>query len=131
VAKKLDIMFPGGRRIDVMIGERTVRTDQSVEHGGEGSAPAPFDLFLSSIAACAGIYAQDFCQARSISTEGMKGTMSCEFDPAEKRYTKMTIDLTLPEGFPEKYVPAIVRAMNLCSVKKHITNAPEFVIRAA
>ncbi|WP_091348654.1 OsmC family protein [Anaerobranca gottschalkii] len=40
--------------------------------GGEGSAPTPFDLFLSSIATCAGVYALGFCQSKGLSTEGLK-----------------------------------------------------------
>jgi ribosomal protein S12 methylthiotransferase accessory factor len=40
----------------------------------------------------------------------------------------MAIQLTLPKGFPEKYKGGIVRAMELCAVKRHITEAPEFVI---
>ena len=40
----------------------------------------------------------------------------------------MAIQVTLPEGFPEKYREGIVRAMELCAVKRHITEAPEFVI---
>lgn len=37
-------------------------------------------------------------------------------------------DITLPNGFPEKYRKAIWRAANLCSVKKHIITPPEFAI---
>src|ERR1035438_8052938 len=47
-----------------------VRTDQPRPHG-EDSAPAPFDLFLASIATCMGFYALRFCQERGIATEGL------------------------------------------------------------
>jgi ribosomal protein S12 methylthiotransferase accessory factor len=38
------------------------------------------------------------------------------------------MDLKLPEGFPEKYRSAIVRSMDLCAVKMHMQQPPEFEI---
>ena len=129
MAKIIDVSFPGGKRVDARIGETVIKTDQSLRNGGDESAPEPFQLFLASIATCAGIYALEFCLARKLSPEGLSLRMSCERDPEVKRYTSMTIDLRLPEGFPEKMEPAIIRSMNLCSVKKHINNAPEFLVK--
>ena len=42
--------------------------------------------------------------------------------------TKIDLDLKLPAGFPEKYKSAVVNAMNLCTVKKHLHQPPEFEI---
>ena len=128
--KTIGLKFGGKKRIDVLIGEQVIPTDQTVENGGRGAAPEPFQLFLASIAACAGIYALEFCLNRGISTEGMKLTMECERDQKLKRYTSMSIHLKLPEGFPEKFQKAIIRSMNLCTVKKHIIVPPEFTITA-
>ena len=50
--------------------------------------------------------------------------MTCDWDKELKRYPKMVIDSTLPEGFPEKYRGA----MDQCVVKKHILEPPEFEI---
>jgi len=125
---KIDVSFPGGKRVDATIGGMMIRTDQTVENGGAETAPEPFQLFLASIATCAGIYALEFCKARELSSEGMALTMHCEWDEKKHAIEKMTIDLKLPPGFPERYRKAIVRVMDLCSVKKHILNPPEFVI---
>ena len=127
--KIIAVNFAGGKKVDVEIGETIVRTDQSRENGGEGSAPEPFDHFLASIAACAGIYALEFCAARDISTEGMGLRMVCRRNPELRRYTAMTLELTLPRDFPEKFRRAIVRAMDLCTVKRHIVNPPDFEIK--
>lgn len=58
-SNRLHVSFPGGKRVDAVIGSQTIRTDQSVAHGGEGSAAEPFDLFLASLATCAGLYVID------------------------------------------------------------------------
>jgi len=123
-----NVQFPGGKRVDVQAGEFLIKTDQSVQHGGDATAPEPFTLFLASMATCAGIYALGFCQKRELATDGLDLRMICERDEKGVMVTKMTLQLTLPKGFPEKYRDGVVRAMDLCTVKKHLTNAPEFVI---
>jgi len=55
-------------------------------------------------------------------------SMECDWDKDQKRYPKMSINLRLPEGFDEKYRKAVVRSMDLCSVKKHMMDPPEFEI---
>jgi uncharacterized OsmC-like protein len=126
----LQVRFPGRKRVDAQIRDRLIQTDQLPDEGGEGSAPQPFELFLASIATCAGVYAKDFCDAREIPIDGMVLSMSGEYDQKKRRFVKFALRLTLPEQFPEKYRKSIVRVMDLCSVKKLIVNAPEFEITA-
>lgn len=126
--KTMEVFFPGGKRVDARIGDIVVHTDQSRENGGEGSAPEPFQLFLISIATCAGFYALEFCRTREISTEGMSLSLSYEFDEKKHACERLNIDLTLPSGFPERYKRPILKSMDLCTVKRHIVHPPEFVI---
>ncbi len=129
--KIIEVNFPGGKKVDGKIENMIIKTDPSVKGGGEGSAPEPFQFFLMSIATCTGIYALDFCQTREIETKDMTLTMSCELDSSGRIYKKLSIDLKVPAGFPEKYKKAIVRTMDLCSVKKHIIDPPEFEIKTS
>lgn len=122
----INVTFPGGKRVDASIRNFTIQSDQPVYAGGEGSAPTPFEGFLASIANCAGIFALGFCQGKGLSTEGLGLTMDVETHPETKAVTKVILNLQLPEGFPEKYIPAIERSIDLCSVKKHLHNPPSF-----
>jgi uncharacterized OsmC-like protein len=124
----LDASFPGGKRVDAKMANFVIKTDQSEISGGDGSAPEPFQLFLASIATCAGIYALSFCQSRQINTDAMSLTMECEWDEEKKRYQKFSIDLKLPEDFSDKYRKAVIKSMDLCAVKKHMIDPPEFEI---
>jgi ribosomal protein S12 methylthiotransferase accessory factor len=53
--------------------------------------------------------------------------MDWERDPQRPLDARVRYRLRLPAGFPDKYREGIVRAMELCAVKKHIQNPPEFV----
>lgn len=124
----MEIVFPGGLKVDALYGEHRIRTDQPKNSGGEGSAPEPFALFLASIGTCAGIYVLNFCKKREISTAGLKLTMSIERNARSRMIDRIKIKIHLPEGFPDKYKGAVKSAADLCAVKKHILNPPEFSI---
>ena len=124
------ISFPGGKRVDAAFGEWVVRTDQPEELGGNATAPAPFDLFLASLAACAGIYVLGFCQARGIRTDGMRLTQHNRIDPATHQLQAVDLEIVLPSSFPERYRDAVVRAAEGCKVKKVLAAPPAISVRA-
>lgn len=125
----IQVTFPGGKRVDAIAGDFTLRTDQPVDHGGADSAPAPFTLFLASLATCAGIYALGFCQARGLSTEGLSILQHVEEDPTTHLPSRFTLEVTPPVGFPEKYRSALLRSVEGCRVKKTIAAQPAFEVR--
>ena len=128
MSERYVVEFPGGKRVDVRVGDFLIHTDQSLKRGGEASAPEPFDLFLSSMAACAGIFALNFCTSRDLSTEGLGLSMDWEVDPANPLNASVRYQLRLPTGFPDKYRASIIKAIDLCAVKKTIQNPPSFQI---
>jgi putative redox protein len=120
--------FPGGSRTDAHFGPFTVATDQPADHGGQNLAPTPFEVFLASIATCAGFYVQGFCKMRGISPEGIRLVQRMEQDSTTKMVSKIIQEIQLPAGFPEQYISAIRRAADSCLVKKHLEAPPAFEI---
>ena len=122
----MEISFPGGKKVDADFKGFTIKTDQGEKDGGEGSAPTPSFLFLASLGTCAGLYALNFCEKRKIDTTQLK--LALEFKTHKKTHMveKIRLKLTLPPDFPDKYRPAIIKAMDLCYVKKHLHEPPEF-----
>ena len=127
----IEVTFPGGKRVDARVGEFVVHTDQPATHGGGGSAVAPFDLFLASLATCAGIYVLGFCQARGLSTEGLGIRQHVEVDAATKLPSTIRLELVLPPSFPEKYRSAVMRAAEGCKVKKTLAAPPTMEVVVA
>ena len=122
----MEISFPGGKKVDAVFKGFTIKTDQSEKDGGEGSAPTPSFLFLASLGTCAGLYALNFCEKRKFDTAKLKLVLDFENDQKTHMVKKIVMKLTLPPNFPEKYIPAIVKAVDLCYVKKHLHEPPEF-----
>jgi ribosomal protein S12 methylthiotransferase accessory factor len=125
----MTVRFPGGKRVDAEYGGFTIRTDQPPQGGGEGTAPPPFDLFLASIATCAGIYVKGYCDSRAIATKGLGLEMRIEREPEKNRVARLVLEIRLPDGFPDKHREAVIRAADLCAVKKHILSPPAFEVR--
>ena len=123
---QMKIFFPGNQKVYADYQGITIQTDQSVQSGGEGSAPAPFDLFLASMGTCVGIYVLRFCQARKLDTEGLEIIQAWDYDRETRLIKTINFDIKLPSGFPEKYHDAIIKTANLCAVKKHLANPPTF-----
>ena len=126
MANEINVTFPANLAVEASVGDFTIRTDQPEKSGGDNSAPSPSALFITSVATCAGYFALKFCRARKIDTSGMRLTMQYDWDKELKRYPKMSIQLELPHGFPEKYRGAIIKAMDQCAVKRSIQQPPEF-----
>ncbi len=128
--ENIEISFPGGKKVDAKYGDFVIQTDQPVHGGGEGTAPSPFDLFLASIATCAGYYVLVFCQSRGLSYKNVSLVLKKERNPETKRIEKIFININLPDKFPEKYKSAVIKSVNSCSVKIHMMYPPEFIVEA-
>ena len=127
----IEVGFPGGKKVDAHMRGFTVHTDQEKPQGGDDTALSPFELFFTSLATCAGYYALEFCLSRSLSTQGLKVSLNTEKDESVKLYREVKINLTLPGDFPEKYRNAIIRAVDLCTVKRHVQGQMSFNIEVA
>ena len=126
---KMELVFAGGKRVEARWDAMVVATDQSPAHGGSGSAPEPFMLFLASLGTCTAAYVQGFCEARAIDHTRIKMTEIIDYDETGK-VTSITVQIHLPEDFPEKYIRTIERVANGCAVKKAIMSPPQITIRA-
>jgi putative redox protein len=122
------ITFPGSGKVDAAFGAHVVHTDQSPAHGGLGTAPEPFELFLASLATCAGVYVLKFCETRHIPTQGIGLVQRHQFDERDHRLERVELELTLPASFPEKYRSAVAAAAASCRVKKTLIAPPEVVV---
>lgn len=122
---EMEITFPGGLEVDAQMGNMVIPTNQ------DGSAPAPFGLFLASIGTCAGIYVLSFCQQRGLPTENVRIVQRMQSNPFTRMIEHIELDIQVPPDFPEKYKDAVIRAAAQCAVKKHLEAPPEFDVHTS
>ena len=118
--------FPGGAKVDAHFSGFTVKTDQPVTGGGEGTAPSPFLTFLASLGTCAGIYVLGFCRSRGLPTEGIRIIQRMHNNNLNGALEKVELEIQVPPTFPDKYYPALICSAEQCAVKKAIEQPPAF-----
>lgn len=124
--KIVDVNFIKGALITAEIDGYTVITDQPVENGGSDLACNPFQLFMASVATCAGYFALMNLTTKRLPTEGLNVRLECVMSETQaKRVDEFRIVVTPPEGLNEKQKTDLVNTVNKCIVKQHLQNPPE------
>jgi putative redox protein len=124
----ITIKLVGNKKVDAEFDGHIVHTDQPMAAGGDGMAPSPFDVFLSSIGTCSGFYIASFCQQRGIATDAIRITQTADWDQNSHLIRRITLAIHLPADFPAKYRDAVVNAAKLCTVKRHLETPPEIAV---
>lgn len=96
--------------------------DQPVPHG-EDTAPAPFDIFLAGIAACAAYFAQRYCRKWQLPHDGISVELEPTFNP-QHALTDIKIRVKVPESFPPEHHAGLLRNAGACPVKKALETPP-------
>jgi ribosomal protein S12 methylthiotransferase accessory factor len=122
---KMQISFPGGKKVNAQYEQYLIETDQPKKFGGEETAPEPLSLFIASIGTCAGFYVLHFCKKRYLSTEHLEIILTTEDDEKTHMIKNIFINIILPSDFPEQYQNAVIRAANQCAVKKLLEIPPQ------
>lgn len=126
---EMKISLEGKKKVNAEFNGQIISTDQPLQAGGDGSAPAPFTLFLASIGTCAGIYVKSFCDQRNIATDDIYLTQKMNYNYKTRLIDNIELKVHLPKDFPEKYKAAVVNAANLCAVKEHLKNPPQIEVK--
>lgn len=125
---EIRVALRGQKKISGHFDGFEVMTDQPLKSGGEGSAPSPFDLFLASIATCAGFFVQSYCQTRQLPTDGIEILQNLTRDEQTRMVTQISLRVIVPASFPTEHHEGIIAAINSCSVKKHLLHPPAFAV---
>jgi ribosomal protein S12 methylthiotransferase accessory factor len=126
----MKINFAGNKQVNATFKGFTIKTDQPSSEGGDGNAPEPYDVFLASMGTCAGVYVIYFCESRHIPTENISMTLGIKRNEKTHVVEQITMDIHLPSDFPKKYQKAVVRAAEMCTVKRTLAHPPVIQVNA-
>lgn len=103
----------------------SIVTDMHPEDGGDDAGPNPTELFAASLASCIGMIAAEYCRNHDIPIDTLELSVVAQLADNPKRIQNVTIDLELPEGFPEKRKQAIRNAARTCVIYNTLLDPPE------
>jgi len=126
---EITVRFTGGRKVQAEFENFKVVSDQPVSEGGENSAPGPLKLFFASVANCSAYYILDFCAHRNIPLDEITLVQKVTRNKETKRVEVIAQEIRVPKDFPEKYYQPLIRASQLCAVKKTLQDPPEMPVK--
>lgn len=125
---QVSVKFIENLRLEASFENFTLISDQPIRYKGDGTAPSPYDYFLASSALCAGYFVKVYCRAQNIPTEGIRLIQNNIIDPENRYHQDLILQIELPSNLSEKDRLGILAAMDRCTVKRVIQNAPLFKI---
>lgn len=118
-----------GAKITTRIDDKfTIESDQPAPLG-EDQGPAPYDIFLSGVAACTAYFAQRYCRKWNLSHEGIAVELESVFNTLHT-LTHIRLKLKVPASFPKEHVAGLLRNAGACPVKKALETPPVISIEA-
>jgi len=124
----VEVSFPSSTRIQASSKDLVVEVGPPPDQGGDPDAYGPFDMLLCALATCTGFQVLNFLQQRDMPIDGAGLSITAERGDASHLLETVSMEIRVPDGFPDKYKDAIIRATDLCFVKKQLGRAPEFRI---
>ena len=110
-------------RFRIEVREHTVVVDQPVPTSGD-AGPTPTELFVASLAACAGFYARRFLARHGLSDGELEIAADFAFSADHSRVAAVAIRLEVPGGVPDALRPALMRTLEHCTVHESLREAP-------
>lgn len=113
-----------GDRMTIRVRGHDLVTDQPISGGGEDAGPTPTELFVASLAACVGFYAERFLR-RHAPDAGL--SVTCDFAMSTDRPSRVaSVDLRIdvPGPLREDLREALLRAVDHCTVHNSLRTPP-------
>lgn len=110
-------------RFRIEVRGHAVVTDQPVPASGD-AGPTPTELFVASLAACAGFYARRFLARHGLADGDLAIAADFAWSADHSRVAAVTIRLELPGGVPETLRPALMRVLEHCTVHESLQHPP-------
>jgi uncharacterized OsmC-like protein len=124
----ITVTYVSGDRMRIEVRGHEVVTDQPVEDGGEDTAPTPTEMFVASLAACVGFYAERFLHRNRLSTDGLRVTTDFRWAENPHRVGEIDVDVEAP-GLTAAKREAFSRVIEHCTVHNSLRRPPEVRVR--
>jgi uncharacterized OsmC-like protein len=121
----ISLYWASGDNFVVDVRAHFLNVDQPYDAGGQDLGPTPTELFVASLGACIGFFAERFMRRHDLDAEGLR--IDCGFEMAERpaRISRIHVRMALPPGFPEQRRAALMAVVEGCTVHNSLRQPPE------
>jgi putative redox protein len=128
----LSVAHQAGDRFELQVRGHRLLCDQPVADGGTDQGPTPTELFVASLATCAGFYARRFLARHHLDAAGLRLEAAFTMSPDRPaRVDTITLRLLLPQPLAENRRRALLAVVDHCTVHNSLRIPPEVRITLA
>ncbi len=124
----LTIKYLGGHHFESVAGHHRLTSDQPLENNGSDNGATPPELFLFSLATCAGYYAAQYLNARALPSEDLAVHISAHKGDRPARFTSIALDVSAP-GLTKHHRDGILRAVESCLISNTLIHPPTLDVK--
>jgi uncharacterized OsmC-like protein len=110
------------------IRNHTILSDMSIKDGGADAAPSPADLVVSSLGFCIAMIIQRYCVSHGYDDKDIELSMTYLLNDNPKMISSITIDIALPEDFPQNRKQTILNSVKTCVIYNSLSKDVEIDI---
>lgn len=129
MADQLTVEHVEGVRFRTVVDGHELNFDWPPKEGGQDAGPSPAEVFVASIAACAGMYVRSYCNQKNLESAGMKVHAHWETSKEHgKHLGKLSMRVELPGEIPEEREAALMRVAEKCYLHRTLIHSPQIEI---
>lgn len=115
--------YLGDKKFETTVGRHRIITDQPVSGGGMDAGATPPELLLASLGACAGHYAAEYLNVRSLPTIGLGIRVFAEKATQPARLGSFRIEVNVSK-VEQRHVEGLLRAVKTCIIHNTLKTSP-------
>lgn len=124
---EVDVHHLGNSKFEICARGHHLICDQPRDNGGSDAGLTPPEFLLASLATCAGYYAAEYLNTRSLPAGDLSVRVVAEKAQNPARLGSFRIEVTVP-GLQERHQIGISRAVKSCLVHNTLLHAPKIEI---
>ena len=122
------IEYQGGKKLIARHRGLQAVSDQPESGGGDNTALTPTELFIASLAMCAGVFVVYFAERHDIPLEGMRIEADYQMADGPRRVAAITLRVRMPASLTPQHQAALQRAAEQCVVHNTLRHPPEVTV---
>lgn len=129
---EITVIHQDGDEFAILVRDHVIRVDQPYRAGGEDAGPTPVELFVASLAACAGHYGHRYLAKQGLRGEGLEiraKYMMSMGRPA--RVTRIRMEVQCPTGLSPAHLDGLMKAIEGCTVHNSLHRPPAIELEVA